>query len=96
MSIILIVHLKVKEGKEIEMEAVFRKIAEVSLKGAGCLSFKVIRSRGNNKGFMFLEEYTTIDVALENQRSIHYNYPIIDQILPNLTSRNIYLMEGLI
>lgn len=96
MSIILIVHLKVKEGKEIEMEAVFRKIAEVSLKEPGCISFKVIRSRGNNKGFMFLEEYADIDVALEHQRSTHYNYLIVDQILPNLTSRNIYLMEGLI
>ena len=73
MSVILIVHLKVKEGKEVEMESIFKKVAEISLKQPGCLSFKVIRSRGNNRGFMLLEEYTDIDVALEHQRSEHYN-----------------------
>lgn len=96
MSIVLIVHLKVKEGTENEVESTFRNLAEISLKEPGCISFKVIRSRNNKKRYMFLEEYTNIDAALEHQHSSHYRSIVVDQILPKLSGRNIYLMDGVV
>ena len=96
MSIVLITYLKVNKEKEKEMELFFLELARESLKEPGCLSFKVTRARGANKSFMLFEEYTDIEVALKHQRSSHYKSIVIDQIVPELIKRNIFLMEGLI
>jgi autoinducer 2-degrading protein len=96
MSVILIVHFQVKNDKENEVENFSRQLAEVSLKEIGCLSFKITRARGNKNTFLLFEEYTNIEAAVEHQRSIHYQSLIVEQILPCLIDRRIYVYEGLV
>lgn len=96
MSVVLIVHFQTKKGKDNEVENLSKQLAEISLQEMGCLSFKITRSRGDKHAFIFFEEYSDLEAAMEHQRSVHYKDFVIGRILPCVVNRKIYIQEGLV
>jgi quinol monooxygenase YgiN len=78
--LILVVSLKIAEGRENEVTEMFRKLEAATRQEPGCITYIVQRSRENSRYYLVYEQYRD-EAALEAHRnSTHFKQYATDGV----------------
>jgi quinol monooxygenase YgiN len=72
MALVLVVHMRAREGMEEEAAGVMRELAEATRREPGCIHYIPVQNREDPRSFMFYEQYTDQAALDEHSASEHF------------------------
>jgi quinol monooxygenase YgiN/predicted GNAT family acetyltransferase len=83
----VIARYTVTVGNELEVESLLAQLAEATRAEPGNLSFATYRQLHDEREFVLLERYASLDAFTAHRATSHYNDLVLGQIVPRLEGR---------
>lgn len=94
-AITVVAEWLVRSGEEAQVVALMRDVAVKSRAEAGCLEYRVNRSRDDPRSIVVFERYADQPALDAHRASAHFRDVVLKEIVPKLERRSSRLFEEL-